>query len=118
MTDVKGDFDLIVTVVSKGNGSLVVEAARNAGAEGGTVLFGRGTGIHERQRIFNIPIEPEKEIILTLVPQSITDRVVDAINEAAELSKPGRGIAFVLEAKRVIGIVHLAGLTARGEAEK
>ena len=45
-------------------------------------------------------------------------QTVDAINEAAELSKPGRGIAFVLEAKRVIGIVHLAGLTARGEAEK
>lgn len=107
MADVQGDFDLIVTIVSKGRASLVTEAARKAGAEGGTVLFGRGTGIHETQRIFNIPIEPEKEIVLTLVPQTITDRVTEAIDKATNLSKPNHGIAFVIEAKRVLGIVHL-----------
>lgn len=108
MADIKGNFDVIVTIVSKGRASLVIEAARKAGAEGGTILFGRGTGIHETQRIFNIPIEPEKEIVLTLVPQDITDRVAEAIDAATDLSKPGNGIAFVLEAKRVMGIFHLA----------
>lgn len=106
--DIKGDFDLIVTIVSKGRASLVVDAARKAGAEGGTIMYGRGTGIHETQRIFNIPIEPEKEVVLTLVPQEITDQVADAIDKAANLSEPGHGIAFVVDVKRVMGIVHLA----------
>lgn len=107
MADAKKTFDLIVTIVSKGKASLVVEAAREAGAEGGTVLYGRGTGIHETQRIFNIPIEPEKEVILTLVPTDITDQVAAAIDKATELSQPGHGIAFIIEAKRVMGISHL-----------
>lgn len=106
MADVQGEFDLIVTIVSKGKASAVMEAAREAGAEGGTIVFGRGTGIHERMRLFNIPIEPEKEIILTLVPTDLAQRVSDAIEQAAELSEPGRGIAFVLPVKRVMGIVH------------
>lgn len=100
------DFDLIVTIVAKGRAELVVDAAREARAEGGTIVYGRGTGIHERKRLFNIPIEPEKEVVLTLVPQQITDRVCDAITVAAELDQPGQGIAFVVEAKRVLGIAH------------
>lgn len=103
---VESGYNLIVTIVSKGKAEVVVEAAREAGAEGGTILFGRGTGIHERQRIFNIPIEPEKEIVLTLIPEADSERVVQAIRTATDLDKPGNGIAFVLDAKDVLGIVH------------
>lgn len=106
MPDVQGEFDLIVTIVSKGKASAVMDAAREAGAEGGTIVYGRGTGIHERLRLFNIPIEPEKEILLTLVPSDLSQRVSEAIDKAAELSEPGSGIAFVLPVKRVMGIVH------------
>lgn len=106
MPDVQGEFDLIVTIVAKGKASAVTDAARQAGAEGGTIVYGRGTGIHERMRLFNIPIEPEKEIVLTLVPEEITERVTQAIDEATALSEPGQGIAFVLPTKRVLGIVH------------
>lgn len=105
MPDVQGEFDLIVTIVSKGKASAVMDAAREAGAEGGTIVYGRGTGI-ERLRLFNIPIEPEKEILLTLVPSDLSQRVSEAIDKAAELSEPGSGIAFVLPVKRVMGIVH------------
>lgn len=100
-------FDLIITVVSKGRGHLVLEASRDAGAEGGTVFHARGAGIHEQKKILGIPIEPEKEVVFTLLPSHLTDQVFDAIVAAAELDKPGHGIAFVLEAKRVAGITHL-----------
>lgn len=102
-------YDLIVTIVPKGKAEAVVEATHAAGAEGGTVMYGRGTGIHERQRIFNIPIEPEKEIVLTLVPADLTDSVCKAITDATDLEKPGHGIAFVIDVKSVMGIVHKLG---------
>ncbi len=105
--EVKLNFDLIVTIVKKGCAERVVRASKEAGAEGGTIVFARGTGIHEQKSILGIPIEPEKEMILTLVPEDSTDRILQAIITAGELKKPATGIAFVLDVKKVAGIVHL-----------
>ncbi len=98
--------DLIVTIVKKGWVEKIVDASRKAGAEGGTIIPGRGIGIHESKKLLGIPIEPEKEILLTLVPKEITDEVLSAIIEAGELNKKGTGVGFVLDLKRVVGIVH------------
>jgi nitrogen regulatory protein PII len=100
-------YDLIVTIVNKGHSEKVVDVSKEAGAEGGTILNGRGTGIHEQAKLFSIPIEPEKEIVLTLIDSAFTQKVLHAINVEAELQKPGKGIAFVLEVEKTIGINHL-----------
>ncbi|WP_138418939.1 P-II family nitrogen regulator [Aquibacillus sediminis] len=107
MTEQNVLYDLIVTIVNKGDSEDVVDATRKAGAEGGTILTGRGTGIHEKAKLFNILIEPEKEVVLTLISRDKTSDVLDAINEDAELKKPGKGIAFVLEVEKTVGINHL-----------
>jgi nitrogen regulatory protein P-II 1 len=104
---IERDHDLIVTIVSKGRSERVVKASKEAGAEGGTILFARGTGIHETKSLFGIPVEPEKEMILTIVPARITSTVLEAIVQAGELRTPGTGIAFVLPVKAVAGICHL-----------
>lgn len=103
----EGCKELIVTIVKKGWAEQVIQASRRAGAEGGTVIMGRGTGIHEMQTLLGLPIEPEKEVVLTIVNPEQTDTVLSAILEGAELAKPGMGIAFVVELKRVAGRVHL-----------
>jgi len=107
MDDGHKGCDLIVTIVKKGFSEQIIQASIKAGAKGGTVIFGRGTGIHEQQKIFGIPIEPEKEIILTVVSKQQTDTVLQAIKESGELDKPGMGIGFVISLDRVIGMCHL-----------
>lgn len=97
-------YDLIVTIVNKGHTGKVVQASKKAGAMGGTIMHGRGTGIHEHASLFGITIEPEKEIVLTLIEKEKTEDVLEAIVQAAELQKPGKGIAFVLDVSRVAGI--------------
>lgn len=97
---------LIVSVVRKGWGSTVLEASVQAGARGGTVLFGRGAGIHEQEKIFGMSIEPEKEIVLTVVYADQVDTVLTEIVRAAELNDTGRGIAFVLPVDQVVGVAH------------
>ena len=97
---------LIVSVVRKGWGSTVLEASVKAGARGGTVLFGRGAGIHEQEKIFGMSIEPEKEIVLTVVYADQVDTVLSEIVRAAELNDTGRGIAFVLPVEQVVGVAH------------
>lgn len=103
-------FDLIFTIVNKGSCQIVVKASKEAGAEGGTIVIGRGTGIRETKTLLGIPIEPEKEIVLTIVPQNITEKVLSSIVEAGKLDKPGAGITFVIELKKVAGICHLCDL--------
>jgi nitrogen regulatory protein P-II 1 len=100
-------YDLIITIVNKGYSQLVIKASKEAGAEGGTTLMGRGAGIHETKTLLGIPIEPEKEIVLTAIPQERTDHVLNAIVQSAGLNKPGAGVAFVVELKKVAGICHL-----------
>jgi nitrogen regulatory protein PII len=100
-------FQLIVTIVNRGKCGPVVEASREAGAEGGTIIPGRGSGIHEKAKLFSFTIEPEKDIILTLVPSDRTEKVLDAIVKASELNEPGHGIAFVIDVEEVTGINHL-----------
>jgi len=97
---------LIVSIVRKGWGSTVLEAALKAGARGSTVLFGRGAGINEHDKIFGVSIEPEKEIVLTVVYSDRIDAILDEIVRAAELNDTGRGIAFVVPVDRVVGVAH------------
>lgn len=104
---VSKDHQLIVTIVKKGWAEKVVKAAKQAGARGGTVLGGRGIGIHEQKKLLGIPIEPEKEIILTLIHKDKTDAVLEAIVEAGQLQKPGTGVGFVIDVDKVVGIVSL-----------
>ena len=100
------DASLIVSIVRKGWGSSVHEVSVQAGARGGTVLFGRGAGIHEHEKIFGMSIEPEKEIVLTIVKQEEVDRILDEIVRTAKLNDTGRGIAFVLPVEKVVGVAH------------
>jgi nitrogen regulatory protein P-II 1 len=104
-TDLK--HDLIVTIVKKGCCEKIVAATRIAGAEGATIIPARGTGIHEQKKLLGIPIEPEKEIIFTITLEEKTEQVLDAIIKAGKLEQPATGIAFVLELKKVVGVVHL-----------
>jgi len=98
------DRNLIVTIVKKGWGDSVLQASIKA--DGGTVMIGRGVGVREQQTILGITIEPEKEVVLSVTRPDKTDAILEAIKDAAELCKPGTGLAFVLPVSRVVGVVH------------
>jgi nitrogen regulatory protein PII len=101
------NMSLIVTIVCKGWGDTVLCASREAGAEGGSIIIGRGCGIHDKKSILGITIEPEKELVLTLVPKEIEDDVLKAIVIAARLDESGKGMAFVIPTERALGRVHV-----------
>jgi len=102
----KVEYSLIVTIVEQGNAEDVIECAKKGGAEGGTILMGRGAGIHDTSKILGILIEPEKEVVLTLIEKAKVDSVLESIVKGMELEKPGKGISFVLDVSNVAGIMH------------
>ncbi|HHU55394.1 MAG TPA: P-II family nitrogen regulator [Acholeplasmataceae bacterium] len=95
---------LIVVIVERGNGEAVVDAALKAGATGATIVNARGSGIHETQKVFNIEIEPEKEIVLLLVESENTDTITDEIRKELRIDEPGRGIIFILDVHKTFGL--------------
>lgn len=97
---------LIVTVVNKGWGEKVLETSMKAGATGGTIILGRGMGIHEQRTLLGISLEPEKEIVLSVVRSDESEAILKQIVAATELEKPGAGIAFTLPIDKVFGISH------------
>ena len=97
-------YKAIFTVVDKGKGSLVVESANRANAKGATIINARGSGIHETAKLFNMEIEPEKEIVLIVAKEEIVKDVVENIKLDLEIEKPGNGIIFIQEVHQTYGI--------------
>lgn len=102
----KRKYQLIITIVDQGKAEEVIDCAKRGGAEGGTILTGRGAGVHDTSKILGILIEPEKEVVLTLIEEEKTDDVLAAIVYGMDLEKPGKGIAFVVDVPKAAGIVH------------
>lgn len=102
----QNQFHLVVTIVNSGDSDKVIKAAAKAGAEGGTILTGRGTGVNEQQKFMNFTIDPEKDVVLTLIPDSYTDAVIESIENAVDLNAPGKGIAFLIDVEKVFGVNH------------
>ncbi|NLM72700.1 MAG: P-II family nitrogen regulator [Clostridiaceae bacterium] len=98
-------YKAIFVIVDRGKAEAVMDAAKSAGAKGGTIINARGSGIHETQKLFAMEIEPEKEIVMILTETSITDNVTATINESMKLSEPGNGIMFVLNVNKTYGLV-------------
>lgn len=104
---VGNEFKLIIIIVKKNLGRRVIRACKKAGARGGTVLAGRGTAGRSSNSFLGITVEPEKDIILCLAPESIVKKVISKVRAAARLDRPGTGVAFVINSKSICGIAHL-----------
>lgn len=97
-------YEAIFVIVNKGAMDDVLEAAESAGSTGGTIIHGRGSGAKEKEVLFNIEIEPEKDIVLILSKAEKTQAIVDAIKERLDIEKPGAGIIFVMDVSRTVGL--------------
>ena len=102
MADFK--HEVILCIVNNGFSDVVMDAARELGAGGGTVINARGTASLEAEKLFNITVQPEKEIVMILVKKEIRDDVLHALYQKVGLDTPGQGIAFCLPVTDVTGI--------------
>lgn len=102
----KDGYEVIMAIVNDGFTDLVMDAAKRAGARGGTILTAHGTGNKDIEKFFGVVITPEKQIVMILVPQAIKDAVIEAIYKDVGIATKGQGIAFSFPCSDVIGIVE------------
>jgi nitrogen regulatory protein P-II 1 len=99
------DVKLITCIVQRGKADKAVKAAMEAGAEGATIFYARGTGVRQKLGILGKLIEAEKEVIMIVARRGQHDAVFDALTKASELDKPGKGFAFVHTIERAVGFL-------------
>lgn len=103
-TPLKGKLNLITCVLQRGKANDVAKAAMKAGAKGATVLYGRGMGVGELMGALGFTIVPQKEVIQIVTTADTTKTLFDAVVAAAELDKPGMGIAYIIPIQEVAGL--------------
>ena len=97
-------YNAIYTIVEKGNADDVIEAAQKAGSRGGTVMHARGSGSEEARKVFNMLIEPEKEIVLIISEEAKTKDIVESIRKETGIEEQGKGIIFVTKVEQTYGL--------------
>lgn len=112
------NYELIICIVNAGYSELVMDAAKEEGARGGTVIHAKGTANKEAEQFFKITIQPEKEMVLILVPEDIKDKVLHALYKSAGLKSEGQGIAFSMPVSHVVGLTAALPVTDEQPSEE
>lgn len=96
--------ELIVVIAEQGYTSRVMDAARTAGAYGGTVIHAKGTGMEIAEKFMGISISPEKEIVFIVTKTEQKNPIMKAIMEQAGPATKAKAIAFSLPVSDTAGL--------------
>ena len=95
------DANLITCVIQKDLAEPVLEAAKNAGAQGATISYAQGTGVRERMGLLGVTIDAQKEVVRIIVSREQSELVFETMYLAGNLDVPGKGIMFMSALERV-----------------
>ena len=83
----------------------MIAAAEAAGAPGGTIIQGRGLGVHDTARLFGRAVEPEKEMVLIIAPKAQVDALISEVYQQLEMDQPGNGVILLQDVSHALGLV-------------
>lgn len=101
-------FKLIIAFVEDDKTDAVLEAARNSGATGATVInHARGEGLKPAKTFLGLSLETQRDVILFLVEEHLSRTILETIEQVGGLDKTsGAGIAFQINVEDAVGISH------------
>ena len=96
--------ELIVVIADQGNIELIMDAARGAGAYGGTVIHAKGTGMEQAEKFMGVSLAAEKEMIFIVTKKEQKNEIMKAIMEKAGLDSRAKSIVFSLPVTDTAGL--------------
>lgn len=100
----ENSYVLILVACSHGYSGEVMEAARSAGATGGTIMKSRRQGAEEPAKFLGVSIQEEQEVVSIVVPKDIKKEVMKAVNEKCGCQTMAKGIILSLPVDEIIGL--------------
>ncbi len=97
------NYEIILAIANEGYTDAVMDAAREAGARGGTVLHGKGTASEEAKKFFNVSIASEKEVILIVAKSSEKAEIMKSIINKAGVGTDAGAVTMSLPVSAIAG---------------
>ena len=113
-------FKLIIALTEDSITDKVVDAARDKGATGSTVISSaRGEGLQVAKTFLGLSLDTQRDVILFLVEEHLSRDILETIASAGEFdASPGSGIAFSIDVEDAVGVSHqVIQLSERVEEE-
>ena len=102
--DMQFEHELIIVILNEGYSDMVMDAARSAGAAGGTVLHAKGTGKTKTEKFFGVSLAEEKDMIYIVSAAGKKSDIMRAINKNAGPETKAGAICFSLPVSEVAGL--------------
>ena len=100
-------FECIMTIVDGGYSEYVVDAAKESGAQGATIINARGSTSKEPNKFFKLNIQPDKQIVMILCKKEQTKNIVESISKAAGMNTKAHALSFVLPVEEAAGMAEI-----------
>lgn len=97
-------YELIVIIANQGYNELVMDAARKAGAYGGTVVHAKGTGMQQAEKFLGVSLAAEKEMIFIVSKKEQKNGIMKAVMEQAGMESKAKSIVFSLPVTDTAGL--------------
>lgn len=98
------DYELVVVIANQGYSNTVMDAAREKGAGGGTVIHAKGTGMERAEKFLGVSIAAEKEMIFIVSKTTHKNEIMKAIMEQAGMDSKAKSIVFSLPVTSTAGL--------------
>jgi len=101
-------FKLIIAFVEDSKTDKVMEAARQAGATGATVISNaRGEGLKKSKTFLGLSLETQRDVLMFLVEEHLSRQILETVCDMGEFDEsPGTGIAFQVDVEDAVGVAH------------
>lgn len=99
--------ELIVVILNEGYTDMVMDAARGAGATGGTILHAKGTGGQKTEKFFGMSVAEEKDMIYILAASRKKSQIMKSINNACGVGTKAGAVCFSLPVSETVGMRRL-----------
>ena len=104
-TALKGtEQELLVVIGNQGHSEQIMDAARKAGARGGTVIHARGTGMNQAELFFGVSLASEKDMTFIVTKKSQRNDIMSSIMKKSGMDTPAQSIVFSLPVTDAAGI--------------
>jgi len=103
-------FKLIIVFVDDNKTDKVLEAARDVGATGATIINNaRGEGIKKQKTFLGLDLETQRDVLLFMVEEHLCRKIIEEVARAGSFDEePGSGIALQIDVEDAIGVLHQA----------
>ena len=96
--------DLIIVIANRGYIETVMDAAREAGAYGGTVIQAKGTGMEHAEKFLGVSLAAEKEMVFIVTKTEQKNSIMKAVMEQVGTDKKAQAVVFSLPVNDTAGL--------------